>query len=275
MDEKVEALRRWRDDGRPVACVTITRAQGSSPREAGAFMLVNADAASGTIGGGELEWRATCAAREALSCDVRTKTLSVPLGPEIGQCCGGRVDLRIERLDANGFAALERSLLQERAKRPTLILFGAGHVGRALASSLSALPLRLIWADSRPEEFGTIPQGVEIEDTGDWERIVADAPSGSGALVLTHSHALDALVVVALLERGDFAYVGMIGSTTKRRRFESSFREIGLPDERIATLICPIGDRGVRDKRPEVIAALVAAEIVERLLHARPLERTS
>ncbi|MFT8646570.1 MAG: XdhC family protein, partial [Gluconacetobacter sp.] len=109
--------------------------------------------------------------------------------------------------------------------------------------------------------------GVVVRMTESWEEVLAAAPAGAGVLVLTPSHRLDALIVGAALERDDLRYVGLIGSRTKRRGFEAGFRAVGLGPERIARLVCPIGDRGIRDKRPEIIAALVAAEIVERLLH--------
>ena len=99
--------------------------------------------------------------------------------------------------------------------------------------------------------------------TDAWEGEVARAPAGAACLVLTHSHALDARITAAALERGDLAYVGLIGSRSKRRRFEHAFRDIGIAEDRIAALVCPIGDRGIRDKRPAVIAALAAAELVE------------
>jgi xanthine dehydrogenase accessory factor len=149
---------------------------------------------------------------------------------------------------------------------PLVLLFGAGHVGHALARALAPLPFRVRWVDERSDAFGEAPGGqVEQVVSADWEREIEAAPAGTACLVMTHTHALDSLITAAALERPDFAYVGLIGSLTKRRRFEHAFRDIGIPDERIAALVCPIGDRGVRDKRPEVIAALTAAELVEVL----------
>ncbi|ACI50021.1 xanthine dehydrogenase accessory protein XdhC [Gluconacetobacter diazotrophicus PA1 5] len=267
MDEILAALDLWRPAGQPIARIAIRAARGSTPREAGSFMLVTPDAQAGTIGGGHLEWDSVIRARALLAGQGQAGEHDVPLGPEIGQCCGGVVRVRIERADDALLDALVRDGLAARAARPVLLLFGAGHVGRALARALAPLPLRLVWIDPRAAEFGTVPDSVEIRVTADWESAIAAAPPGAGALVLTPSHALDALIVGAALERGDFRYVGLIGSKTKRRRFEAGFRSLGLGEDRIETLVCPIGDRGIRDKRPEIIAALVAAEIVERLLH--------
>ena len=261
-------LERWRHEGQPIARIRVSAARGSTPREAGTFMLVTPTAQTGTIGGGDLEWNGIQAARDLLAHGGRPVDLPVSLGGQSGQCGGGEVVLTLDVPDAGALDGIMTALECEHHRQPLLLLFGAGHVGRALAHVLAPLPLRLAWCDSRPDEFGAvIPPGVEVHDDGNWERLVATAPPGSGALVLTQSHALDSLIVASILERGDFRYVGLIGSHTKRRRFEAGFRQIGLSEERIATMICPIGDRGVRDKRPPVIAALVAAEIITHFLH--------
>lgn len=266
-------LRRWLAAGTPVARVIVARALGSTPREAGAAMLVTAQEICGTVGGGRLELDAVTAARTMLLQGEASRRWSVPLGPAIGQCCGGRVWLRVERADARVLEEIETA---EQAELPLVLLFGAGHVGRALARALAPLPFRLRWIDGREEEFDTTlaAEGVEIVVSSAWAQQIDAAPPGSACIVLTHSHALDSLIVAAALERGDFAYVGLIGSRTKRRRFERAFRDIGLSDAAIRPLVCPIGERGIRDKRPEIIAALTAAEIVEifadRAIRAQP-----
>lgn len=254
-------LRQWIAGGTPAARVIVERALGSTPREAGATMLVTAGEVCGTIGGGRLELDAVDGARAMLARCEDTWRWDVPLGPAIGQCCGGRVWLRAERADERLLEDIEAS---ERIALPSILLFGAGHVGRALARALAPLPFRVRWIDERPEEFDTaVATEVEIVVSSAWEREVMNAPAGAACIVLTHSHTLDSLITAAALERGDFAYVGLIGSRTKRRRFERAFRDIGIPEARIKTLVCPIGDRGVRDKRPDIIAALTAAEIIE------------
>jgi xanthine dehydrogenase accessory factor len=140
-------------------------------------------------------------------------------------------------------------------------------VGRALAHVLALLPLNLIWVDPRAQEFGQPPAGVDVRVTSDWSAVMESLPAGSGVLVLTPDHVLDALITEAALCNDNLVYVGLIGSATKRRRFEHAFRATGVAEGRIQALVCPIGERGIKDKRPEVIAALVAAEVVERLLH--------
>lgn len=253
----------WLAAGVPAIRVLVERAAGSTPREAGVAMVVTAEGVRGTIGGGRLELDAVATARAMLRGGETLRQWDVPLGPEIGQCCGGHVTLSAERADARVLAELAA---EEAALRPTVLLFGAGHVGRALARALAPLPFRVRWIDERPEEFGPAVGGnVTVVPSANWEVEIETAPEGAACVVLTHSHALDSLITAAALERDTFAYVGLIGSLTKRRRFERAFRDIGIPEVRIRTLVCPIGDRGLRDKRPEVIAALTAAELVERL----------
>ena len=248
--------------GAAVAMIRVTKAEGSTPRDSGAVMMVTARAAEGTIGGGRLEWDAIAAARDLLAQNETARELVIALGPEIGQCCGGRVTLRLSRVE--GLAAtLEADAEADRnAARHTTLIFGAGHVGLALARALAPLPMRVQLLDSRPQAFaGVALEGVDCIATERLTQAVQAAPSGSAFVVVTHSHSLDSLITAAALERGDFYYLGLIGSKTKRRVFEQAFRDTGIAQERIARLVCPIG-AGLRDKRPEVIAALTAAEIL-------------
>lgn len=265
------ALRGFLDAGEPVALATVVRALGSTPREAGAAMLVTAERVAGTVGGGRLEWETIARARALLlSGGEAEAALELPLGPAVGQCCGGHVTVRLRRAGPPELAELDMAEAAEAAASPTVLLFGAGHVGRALAATLAPLPLRLRWIDPRPGEFpDPPPAGVEVVVTARLVEAVERAPPGAGFLVVTHSHALDFEVCAAALARGDFAYLGLIGSKTKRARFERGFRELGLPDERIARLVCPIG-ASLRDKRPAVIAALAAAEVLVTLARAAP-----
>jgi len=263
-------LSHWLSRNEPAVLVTVAEARGSTPREEGAGMLVGREACAGTVGGGRLEWTAIATARRMLEDGSAAETLDLPLGPATGQCCGGHVVLRLERADSGTVAALEEHERRVLAARPTLLLFGAGHVGRAMATAFAPLPLRLLWIDGRAQEFPeTIPAGVERILTDSPLDPLAGAPAGSGYLVLTHSHALDFDIAEAALRRGDAAYVGMIGSATKRAKFERWFRARGRDAEGLAGLTCPIGAALTGDKRPEVIAALVAAELL--VAFARPL----
>lgn len=248
----------------PVASVRLSRVRGSSPRAAGTEMFVRTDALWGTIGGGQLEYLAIDAARDLLAKGNLSQRLDVPLGPEIGQCCGGRVEIVISRMsDANKDFALA-AVQGEEADRPAVFVLGAGHVGRALADLFQHLPVRCVLVDQREEELALSHAAVEKRLSVVPEFDVMNAPKGSAFIVLTHDHGLDFLLASAALERGDASYVGLIGSATKRAKFASWTRKHcdGLS---VAPLICPIGAGGSRDKRPAVIAALVAAEVITAL----------
>ncbi len=167
-------------------------------------------------------------------------------------------------MDAAARAAALAQAEAAFATAPHVLVFGAGHVGRALAAALALLPLRARLIDPRDEELARATGAVERVHTALPEAEVAHVPPGSAFVVMTHEHSLDFLIVAEALARGDAAYVGMIGSKTKRVSFERWCRAEGR-DLATDPLVCPVGAEGRGDKRPEVIAAFVAAEIVSRI----------
>lgn len=247
----------------------IETAEGSTPREAGATMIVTATDSAGTIGGGQLEFHCIEIAREMLAGGAPARQLDIPLGPQMGQCCGGRVSVTLERGTAEHVATLRAWEAASQAARPAVLIFGAGHTGRALARMLAPLPFAVTLVDDRDGQMDGLPTEIACLRLDDPEQAVASAPSGTAFIVLSHSHALDYRLAEAALLRGDAAYVGMIGSATKRARFASSFRRRHPASRALARLTCPIGGDDVDDKRPEVIAALTAAELVRCLLASR------
>ena len=293
------------------ALVTVAAVRGSAPREAGARMVVGPDGGfRGTVGGGELEWRAIGAARDALSRrDAPAASLSrFALGPDLGQCCGGSVRVLNEvfgrdRLDevralaareaAGPFGTrgrlgaqvlvraiddtvapdgpaveIEGDLVIERFRhlRQPVWLFGAGHVGRALMLALAPLPFDLIWIDEREEIFpAALPASVRAVRSADPASEIARAPSDASIVVMTHHHPLDLAIVHAALAAGRFGYVGLIGSASKRARFTRLLRDGGVPEERIAALVCPLGMPSIRSKHPAAIATGIAAQLLERV----------
>lgn len=266
MTSLVKELSDFLDRASDAALVQVTSAKGSTPREAGTWMLVSGDAIFGTIGGGQLEYMAIDKARKVLALDGQAVTLDVPLGPEIGQCCGGRVGLSVSRLDAAMREELRVQTESEDAALPHVYVFGGGHVGRALAATLSLLPVKTIVVETRAEEIKGLPRTVEARLTPVPEEAVREAPAGSAFLVLTHDHALDFLIVAEALKRSDAAYVGMIGSKTKKATFRNWYmRTAGGTEATFSRLISPIGGDAVKDKRPAVIAALAAAEVMTAL----------
>ena len=230
--------------------VEVTRVRGSTPREAGATMFVATDMTQGTIGGGQLEYMAIDRARQMLARDEAAARMDIPLGPEIGQCCGGRVELTLTRVES----------LPAAPALPQVLIFGAGHVGRALARALALLPLRPILIDQRASELAQASGETRLTPLPESE--IRAAPFGSSYVILTHDHALDFLLAAEALRRLDAPYTGMIGSRTKLAQFRRFARAQGLATDR---LTCPIGAGHSRDKRPEIIAAFTAAEIIGRL----------
>ncbi len=299
--------------GEALAMATVVGAQGSTPREIGARMLVWPDRFTGTIGGGSLERQALDQARKLLAQDTRRHALQdYPLGPLLGQCCGGRVRLLVERLDAasRGWLDAAEHARQARAPfrlqadiegsdlarsvqpaagedpadnspripipevrrlselmqpaRPKLVIFGAGHVGQAVARAFAPLPFDLEWLasreDLRPEAGGT---HAAILSEDDLEACIEAAPAGTLIAIFTHSHDLDYRLTRAALAKRDFGYLGLIGSRTKRARFEGRLKADGFSDADLARLVCPIGIPSLKNKAPAVIAVALAAELLQ------------
>jgi len=248
----------------PVIRVVLSDVRGSSPRDVGAEMFVNCKTTIGTIGGGQLEYLAIEAARNLLTSDRLLDQLDVPLGPHIGQCCGGRVKVILTKMtDADCDDAMRRSETELRS-RPHVYIFGSGHVGRALAIQFQPLPFHTVIVDQRENELALCEAKIEKRLSAIPEVDIKSAPTGSAFIVLTHYHSLDFLLTAAALARNDTAYVGLIGSETKRSRFEMWARENGDTAD-LDRLVCPIGRSDTQDKRPEVIAAFVVAEVTSAL----------
>ena len=320
--------------GEAAISVAIASTKGSVPREAGTRMLVTASEIFGTIGGGNLEFKATHIARDMLAARTPASTMRFPLGASLGQCCGGLVTLLFEPIPADaswvadlsehlrggrccmmvtpmrgtvysgkllvsgnkingslGSKEIERDAISIANRYITIeqrtaviavagdeyffegifvpdfniVLFGAGHVGRALVKVFAEIDCTISWIDSREDAFpieSTAAVAMVINDCPEEE--VARARAGSYFLVMTHDHQLDQKICEQILRRNDFAYFGLIGSQSKRRQFVRRLAARGIPARRIDDMICPIGDIGVDSKQPMAIAVSVAAEI---LLH--------
>ena len=292
---------RGMDPATPAAWVSILATEGSAPRGAGARMIVTASQVWDTIGGGNLEHRAIDQARRSLARPPGAWAVQdYPLGPLLSQCCGGRVRLLVEHLDLADRAWLEQAeegrmlvsrfdearisrrvedhiepsapdargpwptsgaVLVERigAERRPLLMFGAGHVGRAIAAAAAPLPFRLAWFDTRPET-AAVPGVVRIEPE-DICACAAQAPADAAILILTHDHALDYQLVQAALT-GQAAFIGLIGSRTKRARFLSRLEKGGFDEAARRRITCPIGLPGIDGKEPPIIAIAVLAQLL-------------
>lgn len=274
----------------PAALVTVLATEGSAPRGPGARMIVTETGLAGSIGGGRLEHQAMAQARSILALDPGSwRVQDYPLGPLLGQCCGGRVRLLVERLESapEGEGPFEVTLSERVERKPlpgerleamaargplpaagtrflepvesdslAVHLFGAGHVGRAIAARADGLPLHIAWYDSRAEMAET--PGVVLAAEEAMVGQAAEAPEGSAVVIMTHDHGLDyRLVAASLGSRARF--VGLIGSKTKRARFLSRLAADGIDSER---LTCPVGLPGIVGREPEVIAIATLAQLL-------------
>jgi xanthine dehydrogenase accessory factor len=292
--------------------LSVIGAAGSVPRETGARIVLQPDGGFyGSIGGGRLEYEAIAAARAALRAGRgQAQFRDWPLGPNLGQCCGGLVKTLTETFDRDDLEAVRRLEAAEKAgafvtlsrvdddgriarvlaargaagkdeaaaprpfaKTPfeehfgevttPVLLFGAGHVGRAVVLALAPLAFTVRWIDSRPDQFPQyVPQNVVTVCTEAVDRELAEAPRDAMVIVMTHSHPLDFDITVAALRRRTFDFVGLIGSDTKRARFVSFARQMGVAEGDINRLICPIGITEIKGKEPAVIAAALAAQLL-------------
>jgi xanthine dehydrogenase accessory factor len=295
-----------------VGLLSVIGAAGSVPRETGARIVLQPDGGFyGSIGGGRLEYEAIAAGRAALRAGRgAARFRDWPLGPNLGQCCGGMVKTLTETFDRSDLAAVRRLEEAEKAgafvtvsrvdddgriarllappsaagkhenvapaalaKAPfaehfgeattPVLLFGAGHVGRAVVLALAPLPFTVRWIDSRPDQFPQyVPQNVVTVRTDAVDGELAEAPRDAMVIVMTHSHPLDFDITVAALRRRTFDFVGLIGSETKRARFVSFARQMGLAQDDIERLVCPIGITEIKGKEPAVIAAALAAQLL-------------
>lgn len=250
----------------PAVWVTVQAVQGSVPRDVGTAMAIFADSVWGTIGGGRVEFEAIAEARRRLCApDSGNAVLRYPLGPALGQCCGGVMHLAFERVTAADGPALRERMAVVRAP---VALFGGGHVGHALVDVLARLPFALTWVDSRD---GIFPQQllphVVCEHSDPVQGAVDGLAAGSAVLVMSFSHAEDLDVVAQCLRRqrarGDLASIGLIGSATKWATFRHRLQERGFHAAELDQVRCPIGLPGIAGKEPEVIAIAVAAQLLQ------------
>lgn len=237
---------------RPGVLCTLAKVVGSAPQQPGAKMWVWADGFKGTIGGGRFEAEVLAEARRLLQAAKPGAFLKeYVLCREMGQCCGGRCTVFFE----------------PAPRRKTVTVFGAGHVGRALASALDGMDLEVLVVDERPEWAAppAFPPGAKVlaADALSVARAARYGP-GDAACVLTHDHALDFKLVDLLLEK-PLGYLGLIGSEHKARSFRARLppakREAW--DERMR---CPIGRR-VPSKNPKAIAVSIAAQLTEEFVY--------
>ncbi|MBD1557123.1 xanthine dehydrogenase accessory protein XdhC [Vibrio sp. S9_S30] len=248
-DNWIQELAKLESANEPCVMVTVLNERGSVPRGAGTKMLITADRLIATIGGGHLEHIATQVSRAMLeekATEVKVDTFN--LGARLGQCCGGMATLCFEPIGT---------------RQRHLYLFGAGHVAKALVHVIATLDFDITWIDQREHEFPAhLPENIKQLVSDDPVGEVTFAHENSYFLVMTHNHQLDFDLTRAILDRGDSTYFGVIGSSTKRKKFDMRLRQRGYSDQQLAKMTSPIGIRHVPGKRPEEIAVSVAGELI-------------
>lgn len=278
-------------DGHDAVRIVLVRAEGSTPREMGADMMIYDDHFDGTIGGGTLEHEAIHEARKMLA-ETRIHyrmRRQYPLGPTLGQCCGGFVEVLFEHIKAedfelwqdiiksgsvfhpddpalppSGHAEGQGTALTLLRQRTPLYLYGAGHVGRALIEVTSGLPLDRFWIDTEQDRFpDDVPQNVEKIIAANPAQIPDYAPKDAIHLVMSYSHQIDLELCLAILKRNQFKRLGLIGSQTKKARFLKSLGQGGIDESRLEKLVCPIGLAEIGGKEPFRVALSIAGQLSE------------
>ncbi len=326
--DKVDGLNRF-------VLITVIEVSGSAPREVGARMVVSEKSISGSIGGGNLEYKAIQSAKELLSHsgEFTRRTEFTGLGVTLKQCCGGAVQLMFELFSKKSAKRLIDALALEHSDRPRflvscvfgdhparvvsrrddlsqmpdaiwdsarslitansktsqlvtdgkaqwfityldeqptkIVLFGAGHVGKSLVKLLQDLPFQIDWVDSRVDIFPTtVPDNTRVVNSKDPMKLIDNQPEDVFFVVMTHDHGLDYELCLHILRRRKFAWLGLIGSKTKRMRFEQRLEKDSIDSFTLQRLVCPIGIPGIRGKFPAVIALSTAAQLLEVRNHA-------
>ena len=251
----LQAMTRLNQDNMGYVLVTVLSIKGSSPRDAQAKMVVDSEQSYDTIGGGNLEFQAIQVAREFLqSGGSRIEIQQFSLGNDLSQCCGGQVELLFETFPACDFQ---------------IALFGAGHVGKALAGILKDLPCRVSWFDSRPDllqqSFEAIGSPGTITPTplNNPFETVSKLPTDCFYLVMTHSHEIDFELCEAILNRSDIKYCGLIGSKSKASSFKGRLRRKQYSEDELQRLTSPMGIDIGGAKQPMAVAVSIAAEIMK------------
>jgi xanthine dehydrogenase accessory factor len=232
-------------------CVVITVAEG---QHGGRKLIAGRRSHSGTLGDARLDAAALDRAVALLADDAAGQRAEAP---------GLHALAAPESCDSTEAATLA-FIETVRPCDLSIVLFGAGHVGRALVKALADVECRVTWIDSRAHEFpATVPANARVVVTDAPEGEVDRARSDAYYLVMTHSHALDFELCERVLRRRDFAYLGLIGSAPKRARFLKNLKLEGVADAELARLTCPIGVSGITSKRPAAIALSAAAQIMQ------------
>lgn len=245
----LDAAQQLSQQGQSYVLVTLLGVRGSAPRDSGTKMVISDSATFDTIGGGHLEYKATEIAQQLIRDGQSGQKIEhFPLSAKLGQCCGGSTSVLFETFINTNI---------------NVVMFGAGHVGHAIAPMLAGLPVNLHWVDERSDLFPAVnarnTKHIVSEVPSDE---VASMPHNSYYIILTHNHQRDFDITSAILKRGDAKYIGLIGSDTKWKRFKQRFSHRGFNDEQIASITCPVGLSDVPGKLPMEVAVSIVGQVI-------------
>ena len=254
-----DALHQCQQQGSAYVLITLLATAGSTPRDGGSKMIVTGETEYDTIGGGHLEFLVTQQARDLLATGKEQQIVEhYPLASKLGQCCGGAANVLFEVMISHA---------------QQLALFGAGHVAKALVPILAQLPLQIIWVDQRAELFPKtdLANNVKVYVSEDPTEHIAQLTTAAWVLIMTHNHQLDFDLVSAAIKRPDIDYIGMIGSNTKSRRFQTRLSHKGVKAQQIERLHSPVGLTTIPGKRPIEVAVSIAAQLITMLNPPEPI----
>ncbi len=255
----IQAISSLNTQAQGYVLVTVLATKGSSPRDTGTKMVVSADESYDTIGGGALEYQSIEIARELLGANQASvqHTETFNLGKDLKQCCGGVVTVFFEVFPASNF---------------NIVIFGAGHIAKSLVKILEEVDCQVSWFDSRPELFpenytkNFVKNGashIQTHIMTQPEIAVESCKPNSYFLVMTHDHALDQQLCETILSRGDSQYCGLIGSATKGLKFRQRLMKKGYKQQELDALMCPVGIKHLKSKKPMEIAISISAELLQ------------
>ena len=256
---KFNKIQKIKENKKEIIKAKIINTEGSVPSNTGNYMFISQEDIFGTIGGGRLEYLVINKSKKLLKNKIKkSETLSIPLGPGIGQCCGGYVQIQLTH-HANGEKSLENSL-----KNNNLFIFGAGHIGQALSSKSLDLNFNVHLIDSR-KNFLLMNEYKDIDYIFAKEpwKLIKNLSSDSYYVILTHSHDFDFKIINEIIRLNNFIFIGLIGSKTKNKRFVSRLNKLGYKKSLIDKIECPIGLTNIPSKNPNEIAISIIGRLLE------------
>jgi len=263
---KVKDINNIKKTNTKIIFVRIIDTKGSVPRNENVFMVVTNNKQYGTIGGGELEYRVTNESIKLLNnIDSSKKILEFPLGPSLGQCCGGYIKIKLIKYKNGKELLLENNLIDEiLSNNKNLYIFGAGHVSNALMNKLEGVGFNIFVIDSRENYLTQVKhEYINAILAKNPEIIIKNSPPDSYYLIMTHNHQIDLLICASILKKKSFSFIGLIGSKTKKIRFYKRLLRMNFNEELINKIECPIGMTQIQGKEPDIIAISIIARLLE------------